>query len=88
VVWFGWIPSYRRRVPIGSVVSARAVTYRPLADCGGWGIRSGGDGERVLNARGIAGVRLVLSDGSSLLIGSQNPETLAASIEALIRPPS
>lgn len=86
VVWFGWIPSYRRRVPIGSVVSARAVTYRPLVDCGGWGIRTGRDGERVLNANGNRGVRLTLTDGSSLLIGSQSPDALAASIEALVCP--
>lgn len=88
VVWFGWIPSYRRRLPIGTIVSARAVTYRPLVDCGGWGIRSGRDGERVLNADGNRGVRLVLTDGSSLLIGSQSPEALAATIESLVRPPA
>ena len=62
------------------------VSYRPLADYGGWGIRSGRDGERVLNARGNRGVRLDLADGSRLLIGSQRPEALALALERALRP--
>jgi hypothetical protein len=85
-VWFGWIPTYRRVVAITSVRRIEVVTYRPLADYGGWGIRQGRDGERVLNARGNRGVRLELTDGSRLLIGSQNPETLALAIERALRP--
>lgn len=85
-VWFGWIPSYRRTVPIAAVRRLEVVTYRPLADYGGWGIRSGRDGERVLNARGNRGVRLELSDGTRLLIGSQRPEDLALAIEQAMRP--
>ena len=61
-------------------------SYRPLADYGGWGVRTGRDGERVLNARGNRGVRLDLSDGTRLLVGSQRPEALAVAIERAIRP--
>ena len=65
-VWFGWVPIYRR---VGADRRASAATdvvqYRPIVDYGGWGIRSGRDGERVLNARGNRGVRLELADGSS-----------------------
>jgi hypothetical protein len=85
-VWFGWIPTYRHSVPISSITRVEVVTYRPLADCGGWGIRRGRDGERVLNARGNRGVRLILSDGSRLLIGSQRPEELAQALEQAIQP--
>ena len=85
-VWFGWIPTYRHSVPLSSITSVEVVTYRPLADCGGWGIRRGRDGERVLNARGDRGVRLTLSDGSRLLIGSQRPEELARALEQALRP--
>jgi membrane protein YdbS with pleckstrin-like domain len=85
-VWFGWVPTYRRFVPIGNVQKIEVVSYRPLADYGGWGIRSGRDGERVLNARGNRGVRLDLSDGTRLLIGSQRPEALAVAIERALRP--
>ncbi len=84
-VWFGWIPTYRRLVPIDTVRSVEVVTYRPIADYGFWGIRSGRDGERALIARGNRGVRLELTDGSKLLIGSQRPELLAAAIDHSLR---
>lgn len=85
-VWFGWVPTYRRFVALDLIQRVEVVSYRPLLDYGGWGIRVGRDGERVLNARGNRGVRLELSDGARLLIGSQRPETLAAAIEGAIRP--
>jgi hypothetical protein len=84
-VWFGWIPTYRRIVPVDTVQSVEVVTYRPIADYGFWGIRSGQDGERALIARGNRGVRLELADGSKLLIGSQKPELLAAALDRSLR---
>jgi hypothetical protein len=80
-VWFGWIPLYRRAVSTSGIKHYAVVEYRPILDYGGWGIRAGRDGERVLNARGNRGVRLELADGSKLLIGSQRPEELAETIE-------
>jgi len=85
-VWFGWIPTYRRTFSIGSVKKVEIVEYRPIADYGGWGIRLGRDGVRVLNARGNRGVRLELADGSKLLIGSQVPEQLARAIDQAMHP--
>ena len=85
-VWFGWVPTFRRFVAVGAIRRIEVVTYRPIVDYGGWGIRSGRDGERVLNARGNRGVRLELGDGTRLLIGSQRPETLALAIEGTLRP--
>jgi hypothetical protein len=80
-VWFGWVPIYRRVVSIADIRRYQVVQYRPIVDYGGWGIRAGRDGERVLNARGNRGVRLELTDGTKLLIGSQRPEELAETIE-------
>jgi hypothetical protein len=85
-VWFGWTPTYRRLVPIGTICRIEVVTYRPIADFGFWGICSGRDGERALIARGNRGVRLELNDGTKLLIGSQRPEALARAIEQALRP--
>jgi hypothetical protein len=85
-VWFGWIPVYRRVFSVSGIRRCAVVQYRPIVDYGGWGIRSGRDGERVLNARGDRGVRLELTDGSRLLIGSQRPEELAETIERARRP--
>ncbi len=86
-VWFGWIPTYRRTILVATIIRLEVVTYRPLADYWGWGIRTGRDGERVLNARGNRGIRIDLADGTRLLIGSQRPEALALALEhAMLRP--
>ena len=51
------------------------MTYSPLAEYGGWGIKWGRSG-LALNARGDRGVRLTLTDGRRVLVGSQRPEEL------------
>ncbi|MDR3637344.1 MAG: hypothetical protein P4L84_26305 [Isosphaeraceae bacterium] len=85
-VWFGWLPIYRKRLATVSIQRIEVVNYRPIFDHGGWGIRIGRDGERVLSAKGNRGVRLELTDGSRLLIGSQQPEALARALERAVRP--
>ena len=85
-VWFGFVPTYRRSIPLESISRVEVVQYRPVIDYGGWGIRRGRDGERVLNARGDRGVRLHLVDGSRLLIGSQRADELALAVEGALRP--
>jgi hypothetical protein len=81
VVSFGFIPTYRRVFNAGIVDRIEVVTYRPWLDSKGWGIRTGPDGERILNARGNRGVRVSFDDGGKILIGSQRPEELAAAIQ-------
>jgi hypothetical protein len=85
-VWFGFLPTYRREIPLAIISRVEVVQYRPIADCKGWGVRTGPDGERVLNARGDRGVRLHLVDGSKILIGSQRAEELALAVEGALRP--
>lgn len=73
-VHFGYIPSYRWRLPLDQVVKAMAVEYDPIREYGGWGIR--GIPVRALNARGRLGVLLTLPNGRTMLIGSQRPDLL------------
>lgn len=73
-VAFGWIPFYRRSIPLGEIATAEVVTYNPLKDYRGWGIR--GIPVAALNARGDRGVLLHLKTGRNMLIGSQAPEAL------------
>ncbi|MBX6311338.1 MAG: hypothetical protein IRY99_00210 [Isosphaeraceae bacterium] len=87
-VWFGWIPTYRRFIPLEDVRRIEVVRYRPIRDFLFWGVRVGRDGERALIARGDRGVRLHFADGSRLLIGSQRPEALAVALERAMRPGS
>ncbi len=82
VVAFGALfPLYRRRIALADIASAESVTYSPVADYGGWGIRGWGRSV-ALNARGSLGVRVTLQDGRRVLIGSQRPEELAEALAA------
>lgn len=68
-----------RHVTWERLAGFRALTYRPIRDYGGWGVR--GHGRRVAyNARGDRGVLLTMNDGATLLVGSQEPERLEAAI--------
>ena len=84
-VWFGWSPSNRRYVDLAAIATVEVVRYRPIRDYGSWGVRLGPDGERAYTARGDRGVRLLLADGTRVLIGSQQPEALARALESSIR---
>lgn len=70
--------SFRRIAP-GNLVKYEVLTYSPIREYGGWGIRYGSKG-KAYNVSGNRGVQLQLSDGNRLLIGSQKPEQL---VEAL-----
>ena len=66
-----------RRIPLNDIQSVETVTFNPIRDYGGYGIRSGRN-ERAYIARGNQGVRLKLTNGAALVLGSQRPEELAA----------
>jgi hypothetical protein len=67
------------RWPFEEIRSAQARTYRPLVEYGGWGIRIGPAGW-AYNVKGNRGVQLEIDPGRRVLIGSQDPESLAAAI--------
>lgn len=69
----------RRFISYTDIVTAEAVTYRPLGDFGGWGYRLSANG-KAYNMRGDRGVQLTLVDGGRVLIGSQRPDALAAAL--------
>ena len=79
-VTFGAIlPLYRKRIALPKIAAAKTVTYSPVAEYGGWGIR--GWGENIaLNAHGNQGVRLTLQNGSRVLVGSQRPDALTQAL--------
>jgi hypothetical protein len=79
-------PLTRRRIPSGEVRSCEARAYRPLREYGGWGVRRGWKGGWAYNVRGDRGVQLVLEDGSSILVGSQRADELAAAIRSAAGP--
>ncbi len=70
------------RLPLADVAQVEPVTYQPLADYGGWGIRFAKTG-KAYNVSGNRGVRLTYTTNRHVLIGSQKPDELAAAIEAI-----
>ncbi len=76
----GWI---RFRIPAADVQGAEPVTYHPLGEFGGWGIRFGREGSRAYTARGNRGVR-VRTPRREILIGSARPEELALALRRLM----
>ena len=60
--------------------NAEPVTYSPLKDYGGWGIRYGAKG-KAYNVSGKQGVVITLKTGQSILIGSQRHEELSSLIK-------
>lgn len=73
-----WFPKH---IPIRDIARLEAVTYRPILDYGGWGIRMGSSGW-AYNVSGNRGVRIHFKDGRQFLIGSQRPDELAGAIAA------
>jgi len=71
----------RRTIPLSEIRSAEPVTYRPLRDFGGWGLRFGRAG-MIYSTRGNRAVRLHMSSGKVVFVGSQRPEELAQAISS------
>ena len=81
-----------RRIPFEQAVRLEAITYAPLREYRGWGLRRGATG-RAYSAWGDRGVLLTFADGHTVLVGSQRADQLAAALRALKgptpgRPPS
>jgi hypothetical protein len=72
-------PVWGKVISYDEIESAVAREYSPLREYGGWGYRIGPNG-RAYTVSGRHGVQLTLKNDRPLLIGSQEPETLAAAI--------
>ena len=71
----------RRNLPASEIVqfSSHGSTV-PILEYGGWGLRWRPGKGKAYNVSGDRGVRLTLSDGEKLLVGSRRPEELEAAI--------
>lgn len=74
-----WRP---RRISLRDIERVEAITYRPMRDYGGWGIKYSFKNKGwAYTMSGNRGVRVFLRNGKNVLVGSQRPEELAAAIE-------
>lgn len=70
----------RRKLPTAEIVSFGATEYSPILEYGGWGVRWRPGKGKAYNVSGNRGVRITLSDGEELLVGSQRPKQLETAI--------
>ncbi len=68
------------RIPLVEILACRPVTYRPILEFGGWGIRRGKGGTWAYTAQGNRGLLLYLEGDRRALLGSDDPEALSAAV--------
>ena len=74
-----------RRVPIDHIQSVETITHDIARDYGGYGIRTTREGKAYV-AGGGRGVRVTLTAGEKLVIGSERPDELAAALSGSANP--
>jgi hypothetical protein len=74
-----WI---RKTLYFRDIQKAEAITYSPLGEFGGWGIRMGMGKRRAWTIRGNRALLLHLTDGTRFYLGSRHPERLLLRVEA------
>lgn len=70
------------RLPLSEIAEAKVHNFSPLADFGGYGIRRNRK-MRAFFLQGNTGVRLTTANGETYLLGSEQPQRLAAVIRAV-----
>ncbi len=71
------------KIPFKNIQSCQAIKYKPLREYGGWGVRLGAKGT-AYNVSGDRGVQIELINGTKILIGSGNSESLSSAINLII----
>lgn len=84
-LFFRFHPVQRRdrHIRFDDIERCEALTYRPIRDFRGWGIRFGRLG-RAYNVSGNRGAYLTMKSGRRLLIGSQKTDTLVEAITSFM----
>jgi hypothetical protein len=75
-----------RRIPLDRIKKVETISHDVARDYGGYGIRSTRDGKAYV-AGGSRGVRVTLTAGEKLVIGSERPDELAAALSGSANPP-
>lgn len=78
-LWVQYVPFIKRQIPFTDIEQVEAITYRPLRDYGGWGVRGWGS-RQAYTVSGNRGVQLTLRAGHRLLLGSRRADELAQAI--------
>jgi len=83
VVGLGSTGLISKKIRYQDIVRTESVTYHPLREFGGWGVKYGKEGKRAWTARGNHAVVLHLRDGIRLYVGSDRPHRLEERIRTV-----
>lgn len=67
-----------------AIISCKQVTYHPLREYGGWGIRYSSKKGSAYNVSGNKGVRIEKKNGQKIMLGSQQSEALDKAVKQII----
>lgn len=83
-VYFKYFPFHfgKRSYGLKDIADAKVISYHPLQDYGGWGIRYGKNG-KAFNVKGNKGLFITFKDGKKRLLGTQKPDELQRVIKEL-----
>lgn len=70
-----------KTIPWERVAQITVRKYKPIAEYGGWGIRTSYKNGMAYNVKGHWGIQLVLKDGKKILIGTQQHEQAEAIVQ-------
>jgi len=78
-------PFSNRTIAYADIERIQARTYSPIKEYAGWGVKGWSSKKMAYNVSGNQGVEIFLTDGKSVMIGSQKPQELAVAIEAQLQ---
>ncbi len=81
---FGPVHLIRKRIHFSEIESVRGLTYRPLVEFGGWGIRWRPN-RTAWSIRGNQAAAVTLRGGKQFYVGSEFPQRLAGAIQTGMR---
>lgn len=81
-IYFRFFPLHLsfHKIPFSQMKSYRAVTYDPMGEYMGWGIRYGAKG-KAYNVSGNRGVQVEFANKRNILFGSQRPEEFVRAMD-------
>jgi hypothetical protein len=83
-IFYRFFPVHRKEkfIKWEDVAEVEVRKYKPIAEYGGWGFRTGRNG-RALNTSGNMGLQILFKNGKKLLIGTQKSDELKRTLEKL-----
>jgi hypothetical protein len=93
-IQFGYTGLMKKDIPVSKIKDARVVTYKPIRQFGGWGIRCGkfeGMKTGCYSMRGTRGVllelthnvRVCITKTDRVIVGVSSPEKLISALGAI-----